>query len=277
MIHLFFLYAERPSGHSQVIVSDGGLQPRPAKSLKKNTMLDNIEIILVGITHPGNIGAAARAMKTMGLSHMRLVQPKHFPSAEATARAAGADDILVTAQVFDTLEKSLWDCHLIFGTSARHRRIAWPTLTPKGCAEKALENTGKIAIVFGREQSGLTNQELEFCHFLVQIPTNPTFSSLNVAAAVQIVAYELRIISGNRDIATKENWELGSPLASSESMAQFYRHLEQTLIDIEFLDPKNPRQLMRHLHRLFNRVQLIDTEVNILRGILTAAQGRRKN
>jgi len=248
-----------------------------AKSLKKNTMLDKIQIILVGITHPGNIGAAARAMKTMGLSHMRLVQPKHFPSAEATARATGADDILVNAQVFDTFEESLWDCHLIFGTSARSRRIAWPTLTPKACAEKALESTGKIAIVFGREQSGLTNQELDLCHFLVQISTNPSFSSLNVAAAVQILAYELQNTLANREIATKEDWELGSPPASAENMAQFYQHLEQTLIDIEFLDPKNPRQLMRHLHRLFNRVQLIDTEVNILRGILTAAQARRKN
>ncbi|MEN8215357.1 MAG: RNA methyltransferase [Pseudomonadota bacterium] len=242
-------------------------------------MLNNIQIILVGTTHPGNIGAAARAMKTMGLSHMRLVQPKHFPCAEATARAAGADDILANAQLFDTFEESLQDCHLIFATSARHRRIAWPTITPKACAEKALESAGKIAIVFGREQSGLTNQELEHCHFLVQIPTNPTFSSLNVAAAVQILAYELqhttlRLTPPQQ--AAKEDWELGSPPGTAEAMAQFYQHLEQTLIDLEFLNPKNPRQLMRHLHRLFNRVQLLDSEINLLRGIFTAAQARRK-
>lgn len=249
-------------------------------------MLDNIQIILVGITHPGNIGAAARAMKTMGISHLRLVQPKHFPNADATARATGADDILATAQVFYTFEESLRDCHIIVGTSARSRRIAWPTLTLKACAEKALECAGKTAIVFGREQSGLTNQELELCHFLMQISTNPNFSSLNVAAAVQIVAYELHKIFTNSQSALftlhgkGEERELetglGSPLATAEAMAQFYQHLEQTLIELEFLNPKNPRQLMRHLHRLFNRVQLLDSEVNILRGILTAA-ARRKN
>ncbi|HDN25956.1 MAG TPA: RNA methyltransferase [Thioploca sp.] len=236
--------------------------------------LDNVQIILVGITHPGNIGAAARAMKTMGLSQLRLVQPKHFPSAEATARATGADDVLVNAQVFDTFEESLKDCHLIVGTSTRQRTIAWPVLTPKACAEKASECAGRVAIVFGREQYGLTNQELELCNYLVQIPTNPTFSSLNVAAAVQILAYELRI---SNEALKLENVNSSLPApASAEAIAQFYQHLEQTLIDIEVLDPQNPRQLMRHLHRLFNRVQLFDSEVSLLRGILTAAQARRK-
>ncbi len=131
-------------------------------------------------------------MKTMGLSQLRLVQPKHFPSAEATARASGADDLLSNALLFDTFEDSLRDCHMIFATSARQRTITWPVLSPKTCAEKALACTGKVAIVFGREQSGLTNQELDHCHYLVQIPTNPTFRSLNVASAVQILAYELR-------------------------------------------------------------------------------------
>ncbi len=243
--------------------------------------LDNVQIVLVGLTHPGNIGAAARAMKTMGLSQLRLVQPKHFPNAEATARATGADELLANAQVFDTFEESLTDCHLIFGSSARQRTIAWPVLTPKACALKALACAGKVAIVFGREQSGLTNQELELCNYLVQIPTNQTFSSLNVASAVQILAYELRI--NNEELQTHHDNSLGDTLNSSlpasafaEAMAQFYQHLEQTLIDIEFLEPQNPRQLMRHLHRLFNRVQLFDSEVNILRGILAAAQTRRK-
>jgi len=240
-------------------------------------VLNNIQIILVGITHPGNIGAAARAMKTMGLSQLRLVQPKHFPCAEATARATGADDILVNAQCFETFEESLRDCHIIFGASVRQRAIAWPTLTPKACAEKALECADNVAIVFGREQSGLTNQELELCNYLVTIPTNPTFCSLNVAAAVQILAYELRIKHEelkikNDNSSAKTVFPKFHPPASAEAIAQFYQHLEQALIDIDFLKPQNPRQLMRHLHRLFNRVQLLDSEVSLLRGILTAAQ-----
>jgi TrmH family RNA methyltransferase len=232
-------------------------------------MLNNIQIILVGITHPGNIGAAARAMKTMELSQLRLVQPKIFPSVEATARASGADDILANAQIFDTLADSIKDCHLVIGTSTRARHITWPTLTPKACAEKSRKFSGKVAIIFGREQSGLTNEELELCHFIVQIATNPTFSSLNVASAVQILAYELHESFINHSGTTVE---LEDPPASAEMMGHFYQHLEQTLIDIEFLDPEKPKHLMRRLHRLFNRSQPIDSEINILRGILTAAQ-----
>ncbi len=235
-------------------------------------MLNNIQIILVGITHPGNIGAAARAMKTMELSQMRLVQPKIFPSVEATARACGADDILANAQIFDTLEDSIKDCHLVIGTSTRARHLIWPTLTPKACAEKSLQSAGKVAILFGREQSGLTNEELEFCHFLVQIATNPIFSSLNVASAVQIIAYELHESLKNQSEVGETLIELEDPPASAEMMGHFYKHLEQTLIDIEFLDPEKPKHLMRRLHRLFNRIQPIESEVNILRGILTAAQ-----
>ena len=235
-------------------------------------MLNNIQIILVGITHPGNIGAAARAMKTMELSQMRLVQPKIFPSVEATARACGADDILANAQIFDTLEDSIKDCHLVIGTSTRARHLIWPTLTPKACAEKSLQSAGKVAILFGREQSGLTNEELEFCHFLVQIATNPIFSSLNVASAVQIIAYELHESLKNQSEDGETLIELEDPLASAEMMGHFYKHLEQTLIYIELLDPEKPKHLMRRLHRLFNRIQPIESEVNILRGILTAAQ-----
>jgi TrmH family RNA methyltransferase len=240
-------------------------------------MLSQIQIILVGITHPGNIGAAARAMKTMGLSQLRLVEPKYFPNAEATARASNADDLLVNAEVFDNFEDSIQDCHLVLGASARQRTIAWPVLTPKAAADKALALSGKVAFVFGREQCGLTNEELDHCHYLIQIPTHPTFRSLNVASAVQILAYELQIQSEALNTRTdeealiKHDSSLPEP-ASASAMAQFYQHLEQTLVDIAFLDPKNPRHLMRHLHRLFNRVQLTDSEINILRGILTAAQ-----
>ncbi len=254
-------------------------------------MLDNIQIILVNTTHPGNIGAAARAMKTMGISHLRLIQPKIFPCADATVRAAGADDILANAQLFDSFEESLKDCHLILGTSARERSLAWPTLSAKACAEKAFTFQGKVAIVFGRESAGLTNKELERCHYLIRIPTESTFSSLNVAAAVQILAYELQCASLTSSLDKEDVKEIGGeeitapihassekgefvklPNASAEAMAQFYQHLEQTLIEIEFLNPDKPRRLMRRLHRLFNRVQLIDSEVRILRGILTATQ-----
>lgn len=246
--------------------------------------LDNIQIVLVEISHPGNLGAAARAMKTMGLSHLRLVQPKQFPSAEATARATGADDVLSNAQLFDTLEESLRDCHIIFATSARLRAIAWPVISPKTCAEQALKCTGKVAIVFGREQAGLTNQELDYCNYLVQIPTNPTFRSLNVASAVQILAYELRekyeqliirndelIIKNDHSTIDETDFSLPPP-AIAEDVTRFYEHLEQTLIHIGFLDPQKPRHLLRHLHRLFNRIQLLDSEVRLLRGILTAIQ-----
>ena len=237
-------------------------------------MLDNIQIVLVGITHPGNIGAAARAMKSMGLSQMRLVKPKLFPCAEATARAAGADDILANAQVFDNYAESLGDCRLIFATSARPRNLAWPTLTPKTCAAKALQGKTKIAIVFGREQSGLTNQELELSHFVVQIPTNTSFSSLNVAAAVQIFCYELKV--KNDELShTNTNCPHLPPPAPAQAMVNFYQHLEQTLTEINFLNPQKPKKLMQRLHRLFNRIQPVDSEVRILRGILTAIQEER--
>jgi len=241
-------------------------------------MLNNISIILINITHPGNIGAAARAMKTMGIKHLALVQPKTFPSADATARAAGADDILANAQVFDSFEESLQDCHLILGTSARQRSLGWPTLTPKACAEKVSTSPGKVAVVFGRESIGLTNKELDLCHYLVQIPTHPTFSSLNVASAVQILAYELRnaYIASAPQTPLSERGEIAASIpARAEDVAQFYQHLEQTLIEMEFLDPKKPKRLMRRLHRLFNRIQLIDSEVRILRGILTAVQKKK--
>ncbi len=245
------------------------------------TPLDHIHIILVETSHPGNIGAAARAMKNMGLSHLRLVQPKEFLCAEAIARAAGADDLLLKAQVFNSLADSITDCSLTIGTTARPRTIAWPTLTPRTCAEKALATPGKVAIVFGRESSGLTNDELELCQFVVTISTDPQFSSLNVAAAVQILAYELRVNSEEETRAT-DNHLLPPPHhfleepATVEAIEQFYQHLEQTLIDIEFLDPQEPKQLMRRLRRLFNRIQLLNSEVNILRGILTAVRKSRR-
>lgn len=229
--------------------------------------LDNIHIILVGTTHPGNIGATARAMKTMGLSKLILVQPQTFPHPQATARASGAADILTHTQVFDDFASSLSAYQYIFATSARPRRIHWPTLSPREFASTALTYTQPIAILFGREHSGLTNEELDHCHYLIHIPTQAEYRSLNLAAAVQIITYELKCAT---EIPSPTPVDAHQPV-SIQAMEDFYAHLEQTLITIDFLDPNNPRKLMRRLRRLFNRAQPDESEMNILRGILTAA------
>ncbi|MCK9529930.1 MAG: RNA methyltransferase [Gammaproteobacteria bacterium] len=231
---------------------------------------ENVRVVMVETTHPGNIGAAARAMKNMFLSRLYLVKPKVFPHAEATARASGADDLLAGAVVCDSLEEAVAGCSLVFGASARLRRIDWPTLDARGCGEKAAaaaRNGEEIALVFGRESAGLTNEELDRCNYLVHIPSNPDYSSLNIGAAVQVFAYEVAMALGAQVPAQAQDER-----ASAGEVDGFYRHLEQALTDIGFLDPDNPRQLMRRLRRLFNRAELDKTEVQILRGILTAAQ-----
>ncbi len=228
----------------------------------------NIRIVMVGTSHPGNIGAAARAMKNMGVERLYLVAPREFPSPEASARASGADDILAAATVCDTLDDALAGCSLVFGASARLRNIPWPQLDARGCGEKAVGHSGQVAIVFGREHSGLSNEELERCNYLVHIPTDEAFSSLNVAAAVQVITYELMMGSGPVPAQAPQRDEP----AAAEDMERLYAHLEETLIELDFLDAASPRQLMRRLRRLFNRSALETTEVNILRGILTAAQ-----
>jgi len=235
--------------------------------------MKHTRIVLINTSHPGNIGAAARAMKNMGLEELYLVDPKVFPSAEATARASGADDLLAAAVCVDTLEEAIGDAGLVIGASARSRTLPVPMLDPRGCAERIGAQAGdpRTAILFGRERTGLTNEELDRCHYLVQIPTNPDYPSLNVAAAVQVVAYELRMAMGSAVEQTPGRHRL----ATAAEMELFYRHLEDTLVAIDFLDPDNPRQLMRRLRRLFGRVQPDDNEINILRGILTAVQQRR--
>ena len=233
---------------------------------------DNIVIVLVETTHPGNIGAAARAMKTMGLSSLRLVKPKIFPSADATARAAGADDILVTASVYDDLTEAVSDCVLVLGSSARLRHLSCPVVRPDEASTEVLElaNTGaKVAILFGRESSGLTNEELDICNKLIVIPASSDFSSLNLASAVQLIAYEI-LRHALADTTSEDR--AGTELATSAEMDLFYKHLEQCLIQIQFLDPEKPRRLMRRLKQLFNRAALDKNEYNILRGILTSVQ-----
>lgn len=236
-------------------------------------MLENIRIVLVETSHPGNIGATARAMMNMGLEHLYLVQPKKFPAADATARASGATGILTRAVVCEDLDQAIADCACVYGASARLRSLPWPVVEPRECAAQALAEAagGPVALVFGREHSGLTNEELERCQALVNIPTNPKFSSLNVAAAVQVLAYELRLAARAASGGDAPSFEAGDEPASAEDMAGLYTHLERGLVELDFLDPDNPRQLMRRLKRLFNRARLERTEVNILRGILTAA------
>jgi len=228
-------------------------------------------IVLIETSHPGNIGAAARAMKNMGLHDLRLVSPKQYPSAEASARASGADDVLAAARQFESIDAAVSDATLVIGASARSRSLPVSMLDPRGCAElvRAHPDASKAVILFGRERTGLTNEELNLCHYLVQIPVSPEYPSLNVAAAVQVISYELRMAALTDAGGAPQNAD--KDYATAQQMAQFYQHLEQTLIDLEFLDPENPRQLMRRLRRLYNRARPDQNEVNILRGILTAA------
>lgn len=236
-------------------------------------MLSNIRLALLNTSHPGNIGGAARAMKTMGLTDLWLVNPLRYPDAEATARASGADDLLARAQVRQRLDDLIRDCRLVVGASARTRSIPCPVLTPRECATLVRNESaaGRVAVLFGCEQSGLSNAEIDRCHYLVRIPTGTAYASLNLAAAVQVIAYELFVAH-----ATKESGEvLGPPghaPVSAGEMERFYEHLEATLVQLQFLDPANPRHLMRRLRRLYNRARPDENEINILRGILTAAQ-----
>lgn len=239
----------------------------------------NIRIVLVRPTHPGNVGATARAMKNMAMRSLYLVEPERFPSPEATDRAAGADDVLESAVICASLDEAIKDCHLVVGTTARQRRIEWPTLDPAEGARRLAEaaQQGPVALLFGQERTGLLNAELDRCHFMVTIPADKEYSSLNLASAVQILAYEIyrAILADIQSEATEPR--AGRP-ASSEDMQRFYQHLEEVLQQIGFLDPNNPRLLMRRMMRLFNRVGMDDNEMNIMRGILTAIQqGRSKN
>lgn len=235
----------------------------------------SIRIVLVGTTHPGNIGATARAMKNMGLSDLALVAPRYFPHDEATARASGATDVLDAARVFASLAEAVKDCVYVAGASARSRTINWPSMGPRDCAERMMleSREGKVAAVFGPEKTGLHNDDLDLCHTLLTIPTNPGFSSLNVAMAVQVLAYELRVAS---TLDSGPGFEREAPPASGEEMEHFYRHLETVLTDIRFFDPENPRHLMRRIRRLFIRARPDKNEVNILRGILTAVERKRE-
>ncbi len=241
-------------------------------------MLSHIKIVLVETSHPGNIGAVARAMKNMAMDNLSLVNPKIFPSADATARASGADDLLASAEVYATLPEAIADCQLVLGASARCRTISWPELTPRECAEKIIihEPNNKVGILFGRENSGLKNHELDLCHYLLRIPCNSQYSSLNIAAAVQVICYELFVAEG-----LQESSRIGDkgdvPLATAEQMESFYRHLHQALVDIGFMHPDKSKSIMRRLRRIYNRIQLDIKELDILRGILRMSQDNQSH
>lgn len=237
----------------------------------KPVNLPRIRVVLIETSHPGNIGAAARAMKTMGLNSLYLVRPKRFPDAEATARASGADDLLYNATVCESFSEAIADCHTVLGASARQRSIPWPLLDPRQAAEKIVSSSagGEAAVVFGREQWGLRNEELARCNFLVTIPANPDYSSLNLAMSVQVLCYELRMAArGAIDLTPPGD----SPLASNADLEQMYAHLEAAMLATGFLDPDNPRHLMRRLRRLFSRAQMDQNEVNIMRGLLASME-----
>lgn len=238
-------------------------------------MLSSIRLVLSHTTHPGNIGASARAMKTMGLTRLYLVAPAQFPDAAATARASGADDVLAQARVCAGMDEALHGCRLVVGASARSRSIPCPVVEPRECARlvQTESSRGDVAVVFGCEQSGLSNAEIDRCHYLVQIPTGRTYRSLNLAAAVQIISYEIQLAHGGGDDVRDSPRH--KPVSADE-MERFFKHLEQVLVELDFLDRENPRLLMRRLRRLFNRARPDANEVNILRGILTAAQQAKK-
>jgi TrmH family RNA methyltransferase len=235
----------------------------------------SIRIVLVDPHHPGNIGATARAMKNMGLRELHLVRPKLFPHAEAVARASGADDILTTASVHEDFEAAIADCGLVVGTSARQRHLPWDLTEPRECAARIVQDAreGHVAVVFGSERVGLTNTELARCNLLVTIPTSSEYSSLNLGMAVQVIAYEiwLAMRPGAPAVVPRE-----VPLASAAEMTRLYEHIETVLDEIDFRDRTGGGHLMARIRRLFNRAQLDQNEMNILRGILTAVQAKRR-
>ncbi|MBK1643816.1 tRNA (cytosine(32)/uridine(32)-2'-O)-methyltransferase TrmJ [Thiocapsa imhoffii] len=240
------------------------------------TTLTRIRFVLVEPSLSGNIGATARAMKTMGLSRLELVTPKQALDADALARACGADDVLQHAGIHPDLPSALAGCRLVIGTSARRRTLEWPTLDPAECARELIREAaaGEVALLFGRESSGLTNNELARCHQLVHIPTNPEFSSLNLAAAVQVFAYEIRrCVLSTRPVEPNPGTR---DLATADELEGLFQHLAETLVTIGYGDPEHSRKLMLRLRQLFNRARPDRVELNILRGILSAAQGRKR-
>ena len=246
-----------------------------SENVTSEKLLLSIRVVLVNTSHPGNIGGAARAMKNMGLSQLYLVAPKDYPADRAQWRAAGALDVLEGATVVETLDEAIADCGLVVGTSARGRRIPWPIFTPREFGERAVAEASvhDVAVVFGREDRGLTNEELHKCHYHVHIPSNPNYSSLNLAAAVQVLSYEIRMAILTLEDGKAphfDDWDV--PPAKQKDLEMYFEHLEKAMIAIGFYSPDNPRQTMTRMRRLYNRIRLDEMELNIMRGMLTAIQ-----
>ena len=249
--------------------------------------LSHVRIVMVNTTLPANIGSALRAMKTMGLCKLVLVDPKTYPHPDIDALAAGATDLIEQIEVVEQLEDAIADCHLVFGTSARSRTIPWPLLDARPAAEKSLNAVAQhgqnVAIIFGREDRGLTNEELALANYHVTIPVNEEYGVLNVAQAIQVICYEMRMAAidivgkiadpaATMQVTDSEAMQWDEPLVNHEQMQQFYPHLEKMLAEIEFMDPKNPRLLPLRLRRLFGRIQLDRMEYHLLRGIFSRVQ-----
>ena len=253
--------------------------------------LSHVRIVMVNTTLPANIGSALRAMKTMGLSKLVLVAPKTYPHPDIDALAAGATDLIDQIEIVETLEDAIKDCHIVFGTSARSRTIPWPLLDARPAAQKSmkavLQEQQEIAVIFGREDRGLTNEELALANFHVTIPVNTEYGVLNVAQAIQIICYEMRMAAtelmehevddkATMKVTEDDAMEWDEPLVTHEQMEQFYPHIQKMLEEIEFLDPKNPRLLPLRLRRLFGRIQLDRMEYHLLRGIFSRVQALNK-
>ncbi|WJV52814.1 tRNA (cytosine(32)/uridine(32)-2'-O)-methyltransferase TrmJ [Pectobacteriaceae bacterium CE90] len=239
-------------------------------------MLQNIRVVLVETSHTGNMGSAARAMKTMGLSNLYLVNPLVKPDSQAIALSAGASDVIGKATLVDTLGQAIEGCSLVVGTSARSRTLPWPMLEPRECGVRSVAEAkhAPVAIVFGRERVGLTNDELQKCHYHVAIPANPEYSSLNLAMAVQILAYEIRVAYLD-SLLVKEPVHEDSPYPLADDLERFYQHLEQTLHQTGFIRQAHQGQVMNKLRRLFTRARPESQELNILRGILSSINKTR--
>ncbi len=244
----------------------------------------NIRIVLVETSHPGNIGAVARAMKNMQLESLYLVRPQRPPDSHSAARSSGATDVLNNAVICNTLSEAISDCRLVVAASARLRSIPWPTEDPGKATQKLVENAlqAPVAMVFGREDRGLNNEELDHCHFMTRLPTNPDFSSLNIAAAVQVFCYEIQkyylemkeqYLAGTLAKSEKLNSvaDIDKP-ASSENLINLFRHFEETLVQVHFMPEHRTRTLMRKLMRFYYKSQITEEEVSIFRGILTELQ-----
>ncbi len=244
-----------------------------------NLIEESVKFILVGTTHPGNIGAAARAMKNMGIKQLGLVSPKEFPHEQAFNRAKAAVDVLEEAVVHENLKEAVADSTFVVGTSARNRKVPWPIVSPKEAAEEIVslsqKGEGKIAVIFGREDRGLTNEELRLCNLHVHIPSSQEYPSLNLSQAIQILAYEIRLsglsIEGKLE---KQEWDV--PLANNAEIERLIEHFDQVMQEVDFYEVDNPRQLLTRVSRFFRRSKLDHMEANIFRGVFAAIQKQLK-